>query len=189
SHFQSNSYELINGTLVHISRDAGKAHSFGIETSLNYNLFGRSSIFVNGAYIDGKFNEKDENGNEQELAGNTFRLTSKYTFSAGLDLNFPYGQKNNNLYIRPSYAYKSKLYFENTNREDLSQEGYGLAHLNVGTRLYGKGKAYYEVGLFGKNIFDKKYIIDAGNTGDAIRMPSFIGGTRATFGIQLKAGF
>lgn len=188
SNFQSNSYELLNGNLVYISRDAGKAHSFGIETSLNYNLFGRSSVFVNGAYIDGKFNEKDENGNPQELAGNTFRLTSKYTFSAGLDLNFPYHQKNI-LYIRPSYAYKSKVYFENTNREDLSQEGYGLAHLNVGTRWYGKGKGYYEVSLFGKNIFDQKYIIDAGNTGDAIGMPSYVGGTRATFGIQVKAGF
>ncbi len=188
SNFQSNSYELLNGNLVYISRDAGKAHSFGIETSLNYNIFGRSSVFVNGAYIDGKFNKKDENGNEQELAGNTFRLTSKYTFSAGLDLNFPYSQKNN-FYIRPSYAYKSKLYFENTNREDLSQEGYGLAHINIGTRIYKKGSSHYEISAFGKNIFDTKYLIDAGNTGDAIGMPSYVGGTRATFGIQIKAGF
>lgn len=188
SNFQSNSYELLNGNLVYISRDAGKAHSFGIETSLNYNLFGKSSVFVNGAYIDGKFNKKDENGNEQELAGNTFRLTSKYTFSAGLDLNFTYNQKNN-FYIRPSYAWKSKLYFENTNREDLSQDAYGLAHLNIGTRIQAKGSKYYEISLFGKNILDTKYIIDAGNTGDAIGMPSFIGGTRATFGLQLKAGF
>lgn len=47
----------------------------------------------------------------------------------------------------------------------------------------------YEISLFGKNVFDEKYIIDAGNSGRNIDYPTFVAGTRALFGAQLKIGF
>lgn len=43
--------------------------------------------------------------------------------------------------------------------------------------------------MFGKNIFDEKYIIDAGNSGRNIGLPTFIGGTRSVIGVQAKIGF
>lgn len=190
SHFQSNSYELSSGgSLVYVSKDAGKAHSLGFESSLQYYFIPGSHLFANWAFIDGKFNDEDENGNKQEYAGNTFRLTPKNTFSAGTDLNFPIGkEKNKEIYFRPSYTYRSKIYFDNANRPDLSEEGVGLVNLNTGIRWRHK-RVHYEINAFGKNVFDKKYIIDAGNTGDAIGMPTYIGGSRGTYGIQLRAGF
>lgn len=48
---------------------------------------------------------------------------------------------------------------------------------------------YYEVGVFGKNIFDKEYIVDAGNSGRNIGFPTFVGGTRFVIGVQAKIGF
>lgn len=188
SHFQSNSYELSSGgSLVYLSKDAGKAHSLGLETSLQYYFIPNSHIFANWAYINGKFNDKDENGNMQEYAGNTFRLTPKNTFSAGVDLNVPAG-KTTTAYLRPSYSYKSKIYFDNENREHLRQDGVGLVNLNMGLR-WNRKKIRYEINAFGKNVLDTKYIIDAGNTGDAIGMPTYIGGNRGTYGLQLRAGF
>ncbi|RXK83059.1 TonB-dependent receptor [Filimonas effusa] len=188
SHFQSNAYELVNGNLTYVSRDAGKAHSFGLELAAQYYFYKNSSIFGNWGYIDAQFNDKDEKGNAQENAGNTFRLTPKNSFSGGLDLNFPLRGNTMNFYFRPSYTYKSKVYFDNNNREDLSQDGYGVANGTLGLS-WQKGKLQYDISVFGKNIFDEKFLIDAGNTGDAIGMPTYIAGNRGTFGVLLKLGF
>lgn len=54
---------------------------------------------------------------------------------------------------------------------------------------YQPKKVYYEIGMFGKNIFDEKYIVDAGNSGRNIGFPTFIGGTRSVIGVQAKIGF
>lgn len=48
---------------------------------------------------------------------------------------------------------------------------------------------YYEVGVFGKNIFYKEYIVDAGNSGRNIGFPPFVSGTRSVIGVQAKIGF
>ncbi|WP_374163890.1 TonB-dependent receptor [Arcticibacter sp. MXS-1] len=190
SHFQSNSYELTSGgSLAYVSKDAGKAHSIGLETSLQYYYLPASHLFINWACIDGKFNDEDENGNKQEYAGNRFRLTPRNTFSAGTDFNLPTGPARRSVvFIRPSYSYRSSIYFDNRNRSDLRSNAVGLTNLNLGYR-WSTGRGRYEINGFAKNLFDEKYIIDAGNTGDAIGMPTYIGGTRRTVGLQLRAGF
>lgn len=189
SHFQTSTLQADANTLglKPVLDDAGKAHSFGIEAGLRYSPCRYFSIFGNYAYIDGKFNDKDENGVEQEYAGNRFRLTPKNTFSAGIDVNIPV-KRSYNIYVRPSYSYKSQVYFEDNNRADLTQDGYGLANFTAGVRFHPKN-VYYEIGAFGKNVFDTKYIIDAGNSGDNIGMPTYVGGSRSIFGVQVKVGF
>ncbi|WP_321333200.1 TonB-dependent receptor [uncultured Bacteroides sp.] len=188
-HFQTTTLQTIEGSLApqYLADDAGKAHTFGVEAGLRYNPVRYFSIFGNYSYINGKFNEKDENGNEQEYAGNRFRLTPKHTFSAGLDFDVPVS-KTSAVYFRPSYSYKSQVYFEDSNRADLSQSGYGLANFTAGLRMH-PHSWYYEIGAFGKNVFDKKYIIDAGNSGDAIGLPTFVGGSRSVVGVMAKVSF
>lgn len=181
-HFQTTVYE--SGYPVTI--DAGKAHSFGIETGLRYHFLNSSSIFANYGYIKGEFDDEDSDGNPQEYAGNTFRLTPEHSFSTGLDLNFRIKPKYL-LYLRPNYSYRSKVYFEDDNTEELSQEGYGLLNLNAG--IVWTKKVSYTVGFFAKNLTDEQYIIDAGNTGNAFGIPTFIGGTRQTYGIEFKVSF
>jgi outer membrane receptor protein involved in Fe transport len=46
-----------------------------------------------------------------------------------------------------------------------------------------------EIGAYGKNILNEKYIIDAGNSGNAIGFPTFIAGNPAVFGGQIRMGF
>lgn len=188
SHFQS--ARLVdngNGTRLYEANDAGKAHSLGFEAGLRYSLTPNIHLFGNYAYIDGKFNEKDGDGKPQELSGHRFRLTPKSSFALGMDVNIPTGQWGT-LYFRPSYAYKSKVYFENENTEQLSQEGYGLLNCNLGMQ-WKSGSTHYEVGLYGKNILDKDYLIDAGNSGNQIGFPTFIAGNPSMFGASFKVGF
>ena len=70
----------------------------------------------------------------------------------------------------------------------MTQKGYGLANFTVGLRFHPKD-VFYEVGLFGKNVFDTKYIIDAGNSGWQIGYPTYIGGSRSVVGVQFRIGF
>lgn len=192
SHFQSASLRLQEGALVaeYVPDDAGKAHSFGIETGLKYAVLPYLNIFGTYAYIDGKFNDKDEAGREQEYAGHRFRLTPEHSFSLGLDFSHV-SRKGQLFYVRPAYSWKSKVYFEDNNDERLTQEGYGLLNCTAGLRFKPSktGKMYMEIGAYGKNILNEKYIIDAGNSGNAIGFPTFIAGNPAVFGGQIKIGF
>ncbi len=167
--------------------DAGRAHSFGLEASINYSPCRWLNIFGNWAYIEGKFNDKDDKGNAQRYAGNRFRLTPKNSFAVGMDLNVP-TSKSASIYFRPTYSWKSKVFFEESNEPELTQDAYGLLNFTAGYRFQ-PGKVYYEIGAFGKNILDEKYVVDAGNSGRQIGFPTYVGGTRSVLGIMVKVGF
>lgn len=189
SNFQTLSIQQVEGSIAPqlLADDGGKAHSFGVEAGLRYFILPSLQIFGNYAYIDGKFNETDSDGNTQQYAGNRFRLTPTHSYALGIDANIP-TSTNSAVYIRPSYAYRSGVFFEDDNREDLYQEGYGLANFTAGYRFGYRG-IQYEIGAYGKNIFDTQYIIDAGNSGDTIGFPTYVGGTRSVVGAQLKVHF
>ncbi|MFA6676552.1 MAG: TonB-dependent receptor [Bacteroidales bacterium] len=185
SHFQTYRLDMEHST--YISDDAGKAHTFGIETSLRYALNSYLNFFGNYSYIDGKFNDTDNNGEEQQYAGNRFRLTPKHSFAIGVNLNIPVNTTSQ-IYFTPSYTYKSKVYFNDSNEEYLTQNAYGIANFIAGYRFHPKG-IYYDVNISGKNVFDQKYLIDAGNTGRLIGYPTYIGGNRSIFCLNFKIGF
>jgi len=188
SHFQSSSLATSEtGTKIYVADDAGKAHTLGAEVDFRYVVCPAVTVFGNYAYIDGKFNDEDGQGNPQEYAGNRFRLTPKHSAAVGLDVTAPVGKKTM-LYFRPSYVYKSKVYFENDNTELLSQEGYGLVNASIGVTVKNP-KCYYDVSLFGKNVFDKEYLIDAGNSGNQIGFPTFIAGAPSVYGVSFTFGF
>jgi outer membrane receptor protein involved in Fe transport len=184
SNFQTSVTEFEDGVLTNTTVDSGNASSFGFEAAMQYAFTKNSSFFANYGYIDASFDDKDSNGNDQELAGNTFRLTPKNSFSLGFNIN-PSVNKNLNLFFRPTYTYKSKVYFEETNLPEISQDAYGLLNFRFGLNLYKK----YEITFYMNNVLDEDYIIDAGNTGQAFGIPTFIGGAPRFYGAQLKANF
>lgn len=187
-HFQSSRLTTDdNGTKKYVADDAGKAHSLGAEVGLRYTFSPEVSVFGNYAYIDGKFNDEDGNGHVQEYAGNRFRLTPKSAAAVGIDVTLPVSRQAT-LYFRPTYSYKSKVYFENENSELLSQQGYGLFNANAGV-LVKAPKYYYEVGLYGRNILNEKFLVDAGNSGNQIGFPTFVAGAPSVFGVSFKIGF
>ena len=102
----------------------------------------------------------------------------------------------------PTYTYQSKVFFDDDNdRPDLQtvadgklvpdlfqdevQKGYGLMSARLGYVLFDR----YRIEAFVDNLFDQKYIKDAGNTGDALGLATFIPGEPRTYGLQLSARF
>ena len=184
ANFQTTITKFENGNLVSTPEDSGNASSFGFEAATQYAFTKSSSFFANYGYIDASFDDKDADGNEQALAGNTFRLTPKHSFSIGFNIN-PKINENLDFFFRPTYTYKSKVFFEETNLPNISQEGYGILNYKVGLTI----NKMYELGFYMNNALDKQYIIDAGNTGGAFGIPTFIAGAPRFFGAQLKVKF
>lgn len=166
------------------TRDAGKSSATGVEIAAQYAFAKGINGFANWGYIDARFDDQDSDGNDQNLAGNTFRLTPKHAISAGLDMNLDAGP-NFSVYFRPTYSYKSRVFFEETNMAGIEQEGYGLLNLRIGARLNDK----YDLMLFANNALDEEYIIDAGNTGGAFGIPTFIAGPPRLIGAQFSITF
>ncbi len=167
-----------------VTENAGKAHALGFEAS----LFNRFSENVNGwfnyAYIDGGFNAFDDDGVYQQLAGNRFRMTPKQSLSLGVDWTIPLAS-GDSLYVRPSYSYRSQVYFEDENQPGIEQDGYGLVNLRAGWRFADR----WEVAVWGNNLADKKYLTDAGNTGILFGIPTVIAGRDRSYGVMLRAKF
>ncbi|MBO4244953.1 MAG: TonB-dependent receptor [Bacteroidales bacterium] len=187
-HFQSNvAYVDEQGKNKYKNNDKGRAQCYGVEASLKYTFPRYLSLFADYTYFDGKFADKDEDGNELELAGHSFRLSSKHAFDCGLNVEVPFKERYT-AYFRPNYSYKSKLYFEDSNREDISQEGCGILNATLGV-YFTKRNMSYDFGLWAKNITDTQYLIDAGNAGEQIGFPTFVAGAPANVGFRVAIGF
>ncbi|MFW5758227.1 MAG: TonB-dependent receptor [Bacteroidota bacterium] len=182
--FQTNVIEITDGTIRSFTRDAGDASAMGLETAFRYAMVKGVSFFANYALLDASFNDTDRDGNEQVLAGNTFRLTPKHSLSAGLNLEMD--SEMGIFFLRPSYTYKSKVYFEEENQQGIEQDAYGLLNARLG---YTTTNRKYEIAIFGSNLLDEQYLIDAGNTGLAFGTPTFIAGPPRFFGVQIIAGY
>jgi outer membrane receptor protein involved in Fe transport len=174
-----------------ITTNAGKAASYGLEAQMRYDPSRDLRLFANYAFNHARFKTG-------VLDGNRFRLAPEHTFSAGLTAGHDIGPGR--IDFTPAITYQSKVFFDDNNDrpelqqppatllpdfvQDEFQKGYTLASARVGYSLGG-----YRAELFVENAFDKKYIKDAGNSGDALGLPTFIAGEPRTYGIQLTARF
>lgn len=187
--FQSRVMENQEGTISKVNKavDAGRAHSLGFEGTLRYQPCEYASFFATYAYNDAKFNDTDDNGNKQDYAGHRFRLTPKNTLSAGANFTVPVNETSF-LYFTPSYTWKSKIYFDDDNDEQLTQKAYGLLNFTLGYH-FSPGKVSYDISAYGRNVLNQDYLVDAGNSGRNIGFPTFVGGAPAVFGGILKITF
>ncbi|MDF3125564.1 TonB-dependent receptor [Rheinheimera sp. 1928-s] len=166
--------------------NAGNAKNIGIETELSVTLTDNLDWFANLAWIDAKIDDDSSNGN---LAGNRFRLQPEYTAGTGLMHSYELGgeyQLNSSLI----YSFRSDIFFEEANAPvagfDISQGAVQLTSLRVGLE---NTQQHWSVTLYSSNLFDKEYLVDAGNTGGAFGFPSFIPGAPAFFGIEFTKSF
>ena len=187
-HFQNMSaHKTKDGAYVYDNNDKGIANCGGVEASMKYYFKRYATLFADYNYFHGRFADKDEDGNPQQLAGNSFRLSPESTFDMGVDVNIPIRNKFT-VYFRPNYTSKSEMFFDDSNLPGISQEAYGVLNATLGIKFAQK-RMSYDFALWGKNITNTEYIIDAGNAGQTIGFPTFVAGAPANFGVKLTVGF
>ena len=181
-------YQAYNGFQVSVTNNgvtttqsAGKAKNPGVEFEGNLKLGRFLQVFGAFAYVDGKI---ANNASYGVYAGDQFRLQPKYSASGGATLRVPAGDLT--FYATPSATYQSKQYFELPNSEAISQGGYTLVNVRAGVEI-AQGK--YRIGGFARNAFDKKYLIDAGNTGGGFDIPTYIRGEPRVYGVEVAGKF
>jgi outer membrane receptor protein involved in Fe transport len=182
SNFQTSVTEITEqGIFRVVTRDAGNATAYGFEQSLRYLAADGLTLFANYGYIHGTFDDVDDAGRPQELAGNTFRLTPEHSLAVGLDYRFMLGN-GGSLTFSPNYTWKSRVYFEEENQPGVEQGAYGLLNATI---RYQTSQQRWEFALYGRNLLDKLHVIDGGNTGATFGIPTFIGGPRRSYGVKV----
>ncbi|HEY0106283.1 MAG TPA: hypothetical protein VGB91_09385, partial [Rhizomicrobium sp.] len=68
-------------------------------------------------------------------------------------------------------------------KQDELQKAYGLFNLRL---TYQPDDTNWTIGAFVNNLSDEKYIKDAGNTGDAFGIPTFIAGEPRFYGVSVS---
>ena len=176
-----------------IQSNAGGAKSYGFEGSLNYTPTHWLRLFATYSYNHSRFTTGAYDGNH-------FRLTPDHSGSVGGTVTIPVG--DNSIDVTPSVTAQSRIFFDDDNdRPDLQQppaslapdniqdelqRGYAIVNLRAGYN-FGGGRARVEV--WADNLLDKKYIKDAGNTGDALGLPTFIAGQPRFYGAAISYKF
>lgn len=187
SNFQTSVNDLSEGELFE-SQDSGLATGRGLEIDSRWLIHPKFELFGNYALLNSTFDDVDSDGNRQELAGNRFRLTPRGSGALGFNFNTALSKKPNGLKFQftPSYTFKSHHYFEDQNTVGLEQNGYGLLNLNAVFILPAQN---VQIQLFANNLLDETYLIDAGNTGGAFGIPTFVAGPRRFIGTKVRFQF
>ena len=186
--FQTGRFEPNQATFV--TDNAGRATQYGFEGQLEHRFNTTLAAFATYAYNFAEFDDTDEDGNTQEFAGNSFRLSPEHAISLGLLAEFDLANFGT-LSLVPTYVWQSEVFFDNDNDltdavQDERQDSYGLAKLRV--RFDNLEETFYAE-LFANNLFDEDYIIDAGNTGDSFGIPTFIAGPPRMIGARIGVNF
>jgi len=169
----------------YLQESIDKATSYGAEFSARYLLNSYLNVFGNYAYAYTAFDDKDNNGNPQLNAGNTFRLTPRHSFLFGFNAGFDVSN-NIRIVLTPTYSWKSHIFFEDANDVGIEQDAYGLLNANLAVCFK---KQRLTASLFGSNLIGEKYLIGAGNMGAMFGVPTFVPGAPRMMGAKLTWKF
>jgi iron complex outermembrane receptor protein len=78
------------------------------------------------------------------------------------------------------------MFFEVPNNPLIAQEGVTLVNVNAGFRF---GEDRFEISAFARNLLDEDYLLDAGNTGGAFGIPSYIPAEPRLYGVKVGMKF
>lgn len=182
TNFQT-SIQVAPGVFQTIS--AGDASSTGFEGQINWRPVDQLRLFGTYAHGPARF----DNG---RFKGNQWRLSPDNSVSFGLKYEMPVA--GGAISLTPTYTWQSKLFFDNDNDipalqstgdrvQDEFQDPYGLLNLRV---TFKPTDAKWKLEAFASNLLDQDYIKDAGNTGGAFGIPTFIAGEPRYFGASFS---
>lgn len=164
------------------TRSAGNASNFGVEAEVQLRATDWLTVFGNGAYIDAKIEESS--ALTPAFSGARFRLQPEVQAAGGFTIDARIGDVR--VFATPTVTYRSQIFFEVPNNPLISQPGVTLFNARAGISF---ADDRYEVAVFGRNLSDEDYLLDAGNTGGAFGIPTFIPAEPRFYGVQLTGRF
>ena len=177
---------------IFVTTNAGEAEAYGFEGQMRWRASPNATFFATYAWNHSRFTFGVRDGNR-------FRLSPDHTLSLGAQFGVDVGPGR--LSFVPSVTWQSRIFFDDNNDipalqqppnalvpdniQDETQSGYALVNARLSYTLSER----YTIEAFVTNLFNEDYILDAGNTGDAAGLPTFIGGQPRMYGVQASVRF
>ena len=166
-----------------ITQSAGKASNLGVEAEVAIDVADWLSVFGNVGYIDGGIDE--DGALRPDFSGARFRLQPEWQAAGGFTIDYDFGN-GTRVFATPSITHRSRIFFEVPNNDLISQGPVTLVNARAGVSF---ADDRFEIAGFIRNAFDEEYLLDAGNTGGAFGIPTFIPAEPQFYGVQLTARF
>ena len=170
-----------NPTGAFQTRSAGSASNLGVEGELAVDVTSWLNVFGNFGYIDGGIDDDPANGT---FAGSRFRLQPEWQASGGFTVDYDFGGAR--FFATPSITHRSTIFFQVPNTALISQGPVTLVNARAGLSF---ADTRYEIAGFIRNAFNEDFLLDAGNTGGAFTIPTFIPGEPQFYGVEVTARF
>lgn len=166
-----------------LTQSAGTASNLGVEAEVTVRPTDWLSVFANVGYIDGGI-DKDSTF-APTFSGARFRLQPEWQGAAGFTIDAPIGG-GMRVFLTPTVTHRSKIFFELPNRDLLSQDAVTLINAKGGIAF---ADDKYELSAFIRNATDEDFLLDAGNTGGAFGIPTFIPGEPQMYGVSFTVRY
>ena len=164
------------------TESAGSATNYGVEAEVNARIGENLTLFANGNYISANV---DEDNRFPAFSGDRFRLQSEWQGSAGGTLVVPINDAFE-LFMTPTVSHRSSVSFELPNNPVTTQGPVTLVNLRAGVQ---DPAGKWQLLGYATNLGDKDYVLDAGNTGGAFGIPTFIRGLPRLYGVEAVVRF
>lgn len=165
------------------TQSAGTAKNFGVEAEVSVRATEWLNLFANIGYIDGGIDDRPEIA--PNFRGARFRLQPEVQAAGSFTIDYPINDSTR-IFATPSVTHRSQIFFETPNNIMTSQKAVTLVNVRAGISF---ADERYEIAGFVRNLTNKDYLLDAGNTGGAFGIPTFIPAEPRFYGIQASAKF
>ena len=172
-----------NPTGAFITASAGSASNLGVEAELAVQATDWLNIFGNFGYINGGIDE--DGAFSPAFSGARFRLQPEFQAAGGFTINHEFGN-GMRFFATPSITHRTRIFFEVPNNPLIAQGPVTLVNARAGLSFMDEK---YQIAGFIRNAFNQDFLLDAGNTGGAFTIPTFIPGEPQFFGVELTAKF
>jgi outer membrane receptor protein involved in Fe transport len=171
-------------TLQSITVTVGDSTMSGIEGMATYNYSETLTLTASLGFLDAEFADNTADGSEFQYGGNKFRLAPEV--SGAININKVFNMDSFDIDVNWLTSFQSEVFFESSNYPGLSQDTYSLTDVSV-KLLQDNSKFAYE--FYMNNLFDKEFLIDAGNTGGGLGIPTFVRGMPRIAGVRVYYEF
>ena len=171
-------------TLQSITVTVGDSTMSGIEGMATYNYSETLTLTASLGFLDAEFADNTADGSEFQYGGNKFRLAPEV--SGAININKVFNMDSFDIDVNWLTSFQSEVFFESSNYPGLSQDTYSLTDVSL-KLLQDNSKFAYE--FYVNNLFDKEFLIDAGNTGGGLGIPTFVRGMPRIAGVRVYYEF
>ena len=169
--------------------NASEASGQGAELEMLWLPVPQLALSVGIAYLDAEYDKFLQGELDPftflpvttDRSGNTLTRAPEWQYNLGAEYDIELGSLGI-LTFGAEYVFQSEVYFHAANDDFRSQDDYGLLEGRISLTA---ADGTWQVSLFGENLLDEDYLIDAGGLAEVLFSPTTLAGQPMTFGIEL----